>query len=73
MLKPTLACLLGFSGATAFGASNIDPKGIIANPPTATAKLLEANYCFAEARGIVPERLPVPPLVLRLRFQVSLL
>jgi hypothetical protein len=34
-------------------------------------KIVEANYCFAEAHGLLPERLPKPPLVLRLRLQVS--
>lgn len=32
---------------------------------------MEANYCFAIAHGILPERLPIPPLVLQLKVQLS--
>jgi hypothetical protein len=74
MLKPPLrTAFISFclSCAPAFGANNIDAKGLPVNTPTATAKVLEANYCFAEAHGLLPERLPMPPLVLRVRFQVS--
>ncbi len=65
-----LALWLAQAG-TALAANNVDAKSVPAIGPTATAKVLEANYCFAEAHGISPERLPVPPLVLRVRFQVS--
>ena len=58
-------------GVQVFGANNVETNRIPPSGPTATAKVLEANYCFAEAHGILPERLPVPPLVLRLRLQVS--
>jgi hypothetical protein len=75
MLKQTrtiaLAGLCVFAIGPVFGANYIDGKGLPATGPTATAKVLEANYCFAEAHGISPERLPAPPLVLRVRLQVS--
>jgi hypothetical protein len=41
-----------------------------ADPPEATVKVLEANYCFAKFHGLEPERLPVPPLILQLKVQV---
>lgn len=40
-------------------------------PVEATAKIVEANYCFANLHGILPERLPIPPLVVQLKVQVS--
>ena len=70
MSKNLLSILL-FCAACGTAASNVDPKALPASAPTATAKVLEANYCFAEAHGILPERLPQPPLVLRVRVQVS--
>ena len=56
-----IRALLFLTGISAFATSN----------PIATAKVLQANYCFAEIHGILPERLPIPPLVLRVRVQVA--
>jgi hypothetical protein len=53
----------------AFGASIPEGKAP-ATGPTATAKVIEANYCFAELHGLLPERLPTPPLVLKVRIQI---
>ena len=50
-----------FTSVSLFATSN----------PTATAKIVQANYCFSEIHGILPERLPIPPLVLRVHFQVA--
>jgi hypothetical protein len=44
---------------------------VAADAPLVTTRVVEANYCFARVRGLLPERLPAPPLVLQLRFQVS--
>ncbi len=40
-------------------------------PLAATFKIVEANYCFARFHALEVERLPVPPLVLQLKVQVS--
>jgi hypothetical protein len=40
-------------------------------PPEATVKIVEANYCFDRFHALEVERLPVPPLVLQLKVQVS--
>jgi len=75
MLKQSLGnlliclCLCAGGALPASGATSVDGK-VLPAAPTASAKIVEANYCFAEAHGISPERLPVPPLVLRVRFQV---
>jgi hypothetical protein len=66
MLRPTILSSICLFTAVAF-AGNVPTATV----PTATAKVVEANYCFAEVHGILPERLPAPPLVLRVRFQVS--
>jgi hypothetical protein len=72
MRRPTLILLIClFTAVTASGGGNIQTKPVTPNTPTATARIVQANYCFAEEHGILPERLPVPPLVLRVRFQVS--
>ena len=60
----------------AFAASgpevvHLPSRGQTVSPPEATVKVLEANYCFARFHGLAPERLPVPPLVLQLKVQVS--
>ncbi len=81
MLKLRLSnaffCLVCVSVAAvpAFGASNIEGKGLAVNAPTAArhygkdrgGQLLFRQISWSRA----PERLPVPPLVLRVRFQVS--
>jgi hypothetical protein len=54
----------------AFSASLPDGKAPVSGP-TATAKVIEANYCFAELHGLLPERLPAPALVLKVRLQIA--
>jgi hypothetical protein len=63
-------CLL-FAASRLLAAGNVDAKPVPPIAPTVTARVVEANYCFARVRGLLPERLPAPPLVLQLRFQVS--
>jgi len=69
-----LAACLSFTAAFAASgpeAKDLQPRAKTAAPPEATVKVLEANYCFAKFHGISPERLPTPPMVLRLKLQVS--
>jgi hypothetical protein len=68
-----LALTTTFAGFAASGPEVTDlqtrPKAV--PPPEATVKIVEANYCFDRFHGIEVERLPVPPLVLRLKVQVA--
>jgi len=45
--------------------------GAAVTGPTATANIAEAYYCFARERGLSPERMPPPYLVLHLNVRVS--
>ena len=68
-----LCFIITLSGFAASGpeVTDLQTRARITPPPEATAKVLEANYCFAAFHGLLPERLPVPPLVLQLKIQVS--
>lgn len=77
MLKSLAGTLLrlaivlpGFAG-TGPEVAGLQTRAKVTPAPEATAKIVEANYCFAIAHGIVPERLPIPPLVLQLKVQVT--
>jgi hypothetical protein len=75
MLK-TFTCICLTSTLTIFAGTGpelpeLHTRVSVAPTLEATAKIVEANYCFAIAHGLVPERLPIPPLVLQLKLQVS--
>ena len=69
----TLALTMTLAGFAANGpeVSDLQTHPKPASPPEATMKIVEADYCFDRFHGIEVERLPVPPLVLRLKVQVA--